>query len=160
MRSLTPPPQQTDTMNTKPSLRLFARTLAMSGVIIALGLSAGCVTDAGPFPAIDTTKYTLENTDRFQLLDQTAQKAVTCTGLQESWLSDGRLEVVANVKNRENRRVQVQVNCVFRNEEGFSTGDETPWQTLILSENATEAVRFTAMNVSAKKYTVRIRQPR
>jgi hypothetical protein len=68
--------------------------------------------------------------------------------------------VVANVKNRESRRIQVQVNCVFKDEQGFSTGDETPWQTLILSENSTEAVRFTAMNPLAKKYTVRVRQAR
>ena len=75
-------------------------------------------------------------------------------------LGDGRLEVVANVKNRESRRIQVQINCVFKDEQGFSTGDETPFQTLILSENSTEAVRFTAMNGTAKKYTVRVRQAR
>ena len=94
------------------------------------------------------------------LLDQAAQNSVTCTGLQEVPLSDGRLEVVANVKNRENRRIQVQVNCVFKDAQGFPTGDETPWQNLILSEYATEAVRFTAMGPAAKKYTVRVRQAR
>lgn len=128
-------------------------------VLSALALSAGCVTRTGPFPPLDTTKFTLENTERFVLLDQPAQYSVTCTGLQERF-NDGRLEVVANVKNRESRRIEVQVNCVFKDEQGFSTGDETPWQTLILSENATEAVRFTAMNTHAKRYTVRVRQAR
>ena len=61
---------------------------------------------------------------------------------------------------RESRRIQVQINCVFKDEQGFSTGDETPFQTLILSENSTEAVRFTAMNTQARKYTVRVRQAR
>lgn len=128
-------------------------------VLAALGL-AGCVHETGPFPPLDTTKFTLENSDRFVLLDQAAQNSVTCTGLQEVPLTDGRLEVVANVKNRENRRIQVQINCVFKDAQGFSTGDETPWQTLILSEYATEAVRFTAMNTVAKRYTVRVRQAR
>lgn len=114
----------------------------------------------GPLPPLDTTKFTLENTEKFVLLDQPTQYSVTCTGLQERPLGDGRLEVVANVKNREPRRIQVQVNCVFKDEQGFSTGDETPWQTLILSENSTEAVRFTAMNTQAKRYTVRVRQAR
>jgi hypothetical protein len=139
-------------MNTKPIL-LFA---AAAG----LALFAGCVTEPGPFPPLDTTKFTLENTDRFVLLDQPAQRSVTCTGLQERALADGRLEVVANVKNRENRRIQVQVNCVFKDDQGFATGDETPFQTLILAENSTEAVRFTAMNIAAKKYTIRVRQAR
>ncbi len=139
-------------MNTKPVSLLVAVT--------ALALSAGCVTQPGPFAPLDTTKFTLENTERFVLLDEPAQNSVTCTGLQQNLLADGRLEVVANVKNRESRRIQVQINCVFKDDQGFSTGDETPWQTLILSENSTEAVRFTAMNGQAKKYTVRVRQAR
>lgn len=139
-------------MNIKPVALLVS--------IVALGMSAGCVTQPGPFAPLDTTKFTLENTEKFVLLDKPAQNSVTCTGLQERPLGDGRLEVVANVKNRESRRIQVQINCVFKDEQGFSTGDETPWQTLILSENATEAVRFTAMNAQAKRYTVRVRQAR
>ena len=121
---------------------------------------AGCKTPPGPFAAEDTTKFTLENTESFVLMDKPTQVSVTCTGLQQRVNNDGRLEVVANVKNRENRRIQVQISCVFKDDSGFSTGDETPWQTLILGENATEAVRFTAMNTQAKKYTVRVRQAR
>jgi len=128
--------------------------------VLAAGVLAGCATPTGPFPPLDTTKYTLENSERFVLLDQPSQVSVTCTGLQEVILPDGRLEVVANVKNRENRRLEVQVNCVFKDASGSSTGDETPWQTLILSEYVTEAVRFTAMNGQARKYAVRIRQAR
>jgi hypothetical protein len=139
-------------MNTKPIL------LLVSAVVLALG--GGCVARTGPFPPLDTTKYTLENTERFVVLDQPAQRAVTCTGLQQKWLNDGRLEVVANVKNRESKPIEVQVNCVFKDEQGFSTGDETPFQTVVLAENSTEAVRFTAMNKLAKTYTVRVRQPR
>jgi uncharacterized protein YcfL len=139
-------------MNTKPfSFAMAAAALAFLG---------GCATEPGPFAPQDTTKYTLENTDKFVLLDKPAQNSVTCTGLQERVLADGRLEVVANVKNRENRRIQVQANCVFKDEQGFSTGDETPFQTLILAENSTEAVHFTAMNNLAKRYTIRVRQAR
>jgi hypothetical protein len=139
-------------MNTKPMLLLSATA--------ALAFFAGCVTEPGPFQPLDTTKYTLENTDRFVLLDKPAQVSVTCTGLQDRLLADGRLEVVANVKNRESRRIEVQINCVFKDEQSFATGDETPFQTLILAENSTEAVRFTAMNTAAKKYTIRVRQAR
>lgn len=139
-------------MNTKPMLLLSATA--------ALALFAGCVTEPGPFAPLDTTKYTLENTEKFVLLDKPAQISVTCTGLQERALADGRLEVVANVKNRESRRIEVQINCVFKDEQGISTGDETPFQTLILAENSTEAVRFTAMNTAAKKYTIRVRRAR
>ena len=56
--------------------------------------------------------------------------------------------------------IDLRKAALFKDAQGFSTGDETPWQTLILSEYATEAVRFTAMNNQAKKYTVRVRQAR
>ncbi|MES2695306.1 MAG: YcfL family protein [Verrucomicrobiota bacterium] len=137
-------------MNAKPALLLLS--------LATLGLSAGCVNPTGPFAPVDTTKFTLENSLNFVLLDKATQNSITCTGLQQLTTADGRLSVVANVKNREARRIQVQVNCVFKDDNGFSTGDETPWQTLILSPNATEAVPFTAMNLQAKKYTVRVRQ--
>ena len=137
------------------------KNLIFSAALGSFALLTGCVTpEPGPFAPLDTTKFTLENTDKFVLLDQPAQFSVTCTGLQERMLADGRLEVVANVKNRESRRIQVQINCVFKNEQGYSTGDETPFQTLILAENSTEAVSFTAMNNLAKKYTIRVRQAR
>lgn len=145
-------------MNTPPFLPRL-RPAMLSG-LAALALGAGCATEPGPYPPLDTMKYTLENTERFVLLDKPAQHSVTCTGLQQLTTGDGRLEVIANVKNRENRRIQVQINCVFKDEQGFSTGDETPWQTLILSEYSTEAVRFTAMNKQAKNYTIRVRQAR
>ena len=125
----------------------------------ALVMLAGCATP-GPFTPQDTTKYTVENTEKFVLLDQATQHSVTCTGLQERTLSDGRIEVVANVKNREDRRIQVQIQCVFKDEQSFSTGDDTPWQTLILSEHSTEAVRFTATSTATKRYTIRVRQAR
>ncbi|ATC63626.1 hypothetical protein CMV30_06495 [Nibricoccus aquaticus] len=136
------------------------KKLLLLPIAAAVLTFSGCKTPPGPFTAQDTTKYTLENTESFVLMDKPTQVSVTCTGLQQSVKSDGRLEVVANVKNRENRRIQVQISCAFKNEAGFSTGDETPWETLILGENATEAVRFTSMNTQAKKYTVRVRQAR
>jgi uncharacterized protein YcfL len=128
--------------------------------VATLLLLAGCATEPGPFMPQDTTKYTVENTEKFVLLDKPTQVSITCTGLQERMLPDGRMEVVANVKNRENRRLQVQINCVFKDEQGFTTGDETPFQNLILAENSTETVRFTAMNALAKRYTIRVRQAR
>jgi len=134
-------------------------SLILSAVILAL--FAGCASEPpGPFTAQDTTKYTLENTEAFVLMDKQVQYSVTSTGIQYRNLPDGRLEITANIKNRENRRIQVQVNCVFKNDDGSTTGDETPWQTLILGENTTEAVTFTSMNNQARKYTIRVRQAR
>jgi hypothetical protein len=141
----------TDRMNTK-TLLVLATTSA------AVAFFAGCASEPGPAAPQDSTKYTLENTENFELLGKSTQTAVAGTGLQPRLLPDGRLEVVASVKNREDRKVRIQVNCVFKDAAGFTTGDETPFETVELAPNATEAVRFTAANALAKKYTIRVRE--
>jgi uncharacterized protein YcfL len=123
-------------------------------------LLAGC--QAGQSQLLNqntTTKYSIESTEKFVLLDPISQASVTCTGLQEN-VSEGRLDVVANVKNRENRPIELQIRCVFKDEGGFLTGGEPVWQKLTLGEEATEAVRFTAANKLAHNYTIAVRQAR
>ena len=136
------------------------KILALLPVTAAL-LIAGCSTyDKGPYLPQQSKTPAYENTERFVLLDPGAQRSITCTGIHEATLSDGRLEVTAQIRNRENRRLEVQANCVFKDGNGISTGDETPFQTVILTENATEQVKFTAANATSKKYTIRVRQAR
>ncbi len=103
--------------------------------------------------------YARANQKKFVALGDLASSAVDCRALQETVLADGRLQVRANLFNRTSQRIQVQVNCVFKDEQGFSTGDETPFQALFLDENAQETVTFTSLN-KAKDYTVRVRLQR
>ena len=135
---------------------MSVRRARLSFVLLGL-LLAGCT--AGPDPQLPQggTKYSIENTGKFAVLDQAD---VACTGLQEHVAPDGRLEIVANVQNRANAPQAVQVRCVFKNTEGFSTGDESAWQMLVLGAGATEAVRFNSVNNLAHRYTVTIRLPR
>lgn len=132
--------------------------LAAGGAVL---LVAGCSThDKGPYlpEGVKTPAY--EGREPVVLLDPGVQYSVTCSGVQEQMLPDGRLEVVAHLRNRENRRIEVQANCVFKDLNGFSTGDETPFAMVILTENGTEDVKFDSMNTLAKKYTIRVRQAR
>jgi len=93
------------------------------------------------------------------LLDKGVERSVTCPNIEERVTDDGRLEVVANLRNRLNRRIEVQVNCVFKDDKGFPT-DEASFKTLILDENAQEGVRFISMNNQSRTYTIRVRQAR
>ena len=136
----------------------FLSLLAAGGAVL---LVAGCSThDKGPYlpEGVKTPAY--EGREPVVLLDPGVQYSVTCSGVQEQMLPDGRLEVVAHLRNRENRRIEVQANCVFKDGNGFSTGDETPFVMVILTENGTEDVKFDAMNNLARKYTIRVRQAR
>jgi len=127
----------------------------MAAAVALTGCQSG-----GAYAPKNTTRFDLENQAAFVDLDQAVQRSVTCSGIQQQTLPDGRLKVAANVRNRESRRIEVQINCVFKDAQGFSTGDETPFQTLILSENAQESVQFISMNNLARGYTIRVRQAR
>ena len=102
----------------------------------------------------------IANSSKFVALGSLGSQTVQCTALQETTLPDGRLQVRANILNRVNKRVDLQSNCVFKDDQGFSTGDETPFQTLILDETAQDTVTFTSLNNKAKSYTVRVRLSR
>jgi uncharacterized protein YcfL len=119
---------------------------------------AGCA--GGTYAPVNTGKNNQELNSKFVLMDSGAQRSVTASAFQERVLEDGRLEVTAVLRNRENRRIQVQVQCVFKDAQGIATGDETPWQDLLLTENGMESFRAAAMNTQAKGYTVRVRQAR
>jgi hypothetical protein len=114
----------------------------------------------GVYAPRNVAKYDNESGSKFVTMNFRAQRSVTSTGIQWRTLDDGRLEVAANLRNRLNRQIEVQVQCIFKDVAGFSTGDETPWQTLILTENGQENVRFTSMNDKAKDYTIRVRESR
>jgi hypothetical protein len=139
----------------------------MKKTLIALNLLAastlffgGCATsDTGGYVPVNTSVNNLEDHELIVLLDPRVQKSITCTGIQQRTTEDGRLEVTANLRNREARRIQVQASCVFKNEQGFATeGDDAPFQNVILTENAQESVHWISLNNQARRYTIRIRE--
>jgi uncharacterized protein YcfL len=124
-------------------------------LVIGLLATAGCQS-SGPYAPV-TSKNDLENSEPVVLMDSRVQHSVTSSGVQETALSDGRLQVIANLRNLESRRIEVQTQCEFKDAQGFPV-DSTPWQTLVLTENAQEGVKFTSMNEKAKRYTIRVRE--
>ena len=135
---------------------LSSLTIAATAALLITGCSTP---EHGAYLPENTTKFNQETTSKFVLMDPGAQKSVTASSLQEGRSTDGNLQVAANVRNRENRRLQVQVNCDFKDAQGFVV-ESTPWQTLILTENGQETVRFAAANNQAQHYTIRVREAR
>jgi hypothetical protein len=137
--------------------------LAFALITPALALFSGCASsgghDHGAYMPQNASGGNAEDTAPFVLFDAGAQYSVTCTQIQQQRLTDGRLQVAANVRNRENRRIQVQVNCVFKDGQGFVV-EETPFKNFFLDENAQEGVQFVSLNDKAQRYTIRVREAR
>ena len=137
-------------------MKRFVPALLLAAALLP---GAGCV--SGPYAALGEARPGVpEAQATVVLLDEPVQVSVTSVGDRGELLPDGRLRATARLKNREGRRLQVQVQGVFKDEQGFSTGDETPWQTLILTEYATEAVSFDSVNTRARTYVIRVREAR
>jgi hypothetical protein len=131
--------------------------VALAAVTLAFTGCETAVVDRGAYLPLNTTVNDVENRAGIVLLDQRVQNSVTCPGIQETRLPDGRLQVAAQLRNREERRIQVQANCEFKDAQGF-TIDSTPFQNVFFDSNSQETVRFIAMNEKAVRYTIRIRQ--
>ena len=137
--------------------------IKLLAILPAAALIAGCSSthDKGPYLPQQSKTPPYESTEPIVLMDPGVQHSLTATGQPHArTLDDGRLEVAVQFRNRENRRIEVQANCVFKDVNGVSTGDETPFQTVILTENATEHVKFVSANNKAARYTIRVRQAR
>src|SRR6516225_5934393 len=128
-------------------------------LLTPLVILTGCSSHKGAYPPVDTATGNFENNAQFVPFDTGTQHSVTCPGIQLARLDDGRLQVLANLRNRENRRIEVQVDCVFKDEQGFVV-EETPFTNVFLEENAMENVKFVSMNEKAQRYTVRVREAR
>ena len=134
------------------------RHLTLTLAAISVGaLFSGCQHQEGAYLPQETAKYNYENTEPVVLMDSMVQRSIAAPGVQQTRLPDGRLELVANLRNRETRRIQVQVQCEFKDAQGFPI-DSTEWRNLILTENAQEGVKFTSTNDKAQRFTIRVRQ--
>jgi hypothetical protein len=108
---------------------------------------------------MDVTTGNFEATAAFVLLDPGAQQSVTCSHIQGTPLPDGRLDVAATLRNRENRRIQIQANCVFKDTNNVVV-EETSFVNVFLDENSMQTVQFVSLNDKAQRYTVRVREAR
>ena len=134
-------------------------TVAASAALLLTGCES--TQDKGPYVPQPSKAPAYESTEPVVLMDPGVRYSLTTTGQPfAQTLPDGRLEVTVQLRNRENRRIEVQAGCVFKDVNGVATGDETPWQTVIFTENATEQVKFVSANDKSKKYTIRVRQAR
>ena len=132
--------------------------LAILSLLAATGaFMTGCASDSGAYVPTHTMINDVENHEMVVLLDKRVQNSITCDGIQQTTTPDGRMQITANFRNKENRRLQVQVSCVFKDDLNFPTeGEDAPFRNLILRENAQEPMQFVAMNNHARKFTIRV----
>ncbi|HEY5078992.1 MAG TPA: hypothetical protein VII43_04070 [Opitutaceae bacterium] len=134
--------------------------IALAASAWGLAALSGCAGPGGAQAPQDTTKFTVGNTERFAALDAATQEDISCTGLQERTLGDGRLEIVASLRNRGDKPMRLQVQCLFLDARGLPIGDAGQWELLQVGAGSTEVERFTAAVAGEGRYAIRVRSAR
>jgi uncharacterized protein YcfL len=123
------------------------------GVVLIGALLAGCAPAKGkkPFWARDY----IEDKETFVHLDSGLEGSLRLVDEATDKTGDGRLIVKAKLMNRYTTTLRVQIQTVFKDEQGFPTGDETNWELILIPAKAYYYYEAKAMNTKAKKYTIR-----
>lgn len=69
----------------------------------------------------------------------------------------GHLQAAATLENTTATAIVVGVRTVFRDSDGFSTGDETPWTRLVIGGGALENYQVRSLNDMAEDFQIEIR---
>ncbi len=135
----------------KTSIHLTTMLLAM--------LASGCTTNEGPYvPTQQTPSTELENTT--VILDREIANHIAVDLQDAERAHSGKLIARANIRNRTNHDLRIQVQTVFRDSKGFSINDDTAWETLVLTANETHTISAISTSKKAERYTIRIRMMR
>jgi len=149
--------------NVNTSRRITMKTnvqyAVMTLILIAfLLVGVGCQTQ-GPYAPLKRGT-SLEGTESLVLLDKPLQKLISVDAQRASYTTEGRIIAEAILRNNSDNAVNVQAQTVFKDDAGFSSGDETAWVTLILPPNGQSTYKAVALNERSQQYSIRIRMER
>ncbi|MCC6416566.1 MAG: hypothetical protein IT582_11710 [Opitutaceae bacterium] len=117
-------------------------------------LLAGCASTDGPGAAAPMAGA--DEHESFVTMNKAAQAAIECAEIFTRTLPDGRLEVVANLRNTGDYSLRLKTSCVFKDTQGRALKDEAPVLKVEVAAGALETVRFTAPSLAAQHFTVRV----
>ena len=92
-------------------------------------------------------------------MDDYSEDSVSITAQYMETLPDGRMAVVAQLYNRLDTLLSLQVQVDFRNDAGYSSGETSNWELIQIGPYETSTFRVPSLSSSAVSYVLRIRKP-
>jgi uncharacterized protein YcfL len=130
--------------------------------VVGIFVLSGCA--AGPYHTIPyDVQLDKERNLKVVILDkdldnQFSAKRIVILTKKTEWTEDKRLKVYCEIRNMKDEMLRLQIQTVFRDEQGFQVGDDTNWELILIPGYATYAYKTAAFNPKAKDYTIRIRK--
>lgn len=95
------------------------------------------------------------------LLDEDMSDDIAVDQIRTGRTSNNLLAVEANIRNRTEHDISIQVQTLYRDQHGnalyFTAGEETPWMTMVLTANSTTPYRSQSLSPVATQSTIRMR---
>ncbi len=126
-------------------------------VLAASAALAACKSGPRPASGYPSGTTALENTDTVVYMDGFGND-LRVAGQKAEFLPDRRLKVFANLTNESGEDLHVLVSTQFKDRDGFSTGDETPFVNIVIPKNSMYSYQAVSMNDRAVKYAIRVRE--
>jgi hypothetical protein len=79
-------------------------------------------------------------------------------GTQAVRMPDGRLKVQSRLLNTANKDLHLQIQTVFKDDSGFTTEKETPWEHTLLSAGDSLNYEVYSYNDKATKFVIKVRE--
>ncbi len=121
-------------------------------------LCFGCSSEGPYVPSERRPSPEIENTA--VALDEELKGLIAVDAQDAERTTQGRLKAMANMRNRTNQDLTVQVQTIFRDANGFSIDDDSAWETIVLTANETRTVGSVSTSKKADRYSIRIRMMR
>ncbi len=131
---------------------MFDRKIVV--LLLVVSFLAGCAT--GPHKGIRATKKRdlYEDTETIVILDKKLRKQLYVADQSPTWSEDGRLIVRAKFLNKAKDTLEVQIQTLFKNKNGY-VSDETNWELILIPGNAHYYYEAKSLNDKGEKYTIR-----
>jgi hypothetical protein len=100
----------------------------------------------------------VEDTMNVVSLEQDLAGKIKDLGTRAMRLQDGRLKVQSRLLNTSGSDLHIQIQVVFKDDSGFSTGDETPWKHELLARGNSLNYETTSLNEKATRYVIKVRE--
>lgn len=133
--------------------------LTMSLLLIAVVASVGGCASRGPGVPEPDSKAFAKTKAPINLLDKSLSDKLGSDAASLTRTDDGRLKVAINIRNKSSKGLHVQARCVFKDDMGLSTGDETAWEEIYMSPRQSVTYRAESKVRNAITHTVEVRLP-
>jgi|GEM_PF-958231 len=134
------------------------KTDIITCLLVTFGLlMVGC---HGPYKAKKDEQESLEHRKKVVLMDHKLRRWLRIDAVQVRHTDSGILEAYCEIRNRQRKNVVVQVQTVFKDEDGTALEDMTNWQTVVIPQSSIYYYTATAMTDQAKDYVIRLKLPK